>query len=119
MAVWSVPKLGIELLESLKPVLGQFRDCLGGLCDHLCNKLWFGCCWARNGHVFRFHNLEPMLGERAAYGQPTAQFGTVKNSPSLLDLDRKWSMCVVSKILLKLEGLSCVKEILMHENLMC
>ena len=40
MAVWSVPKLGIELLEYLEPVL----DNLGGLCDNLCNKLWFGCC---------------------------------------------------------------------------
>ena len=26
-----------------------------------------------------------MLGERAAHGQPTAQFGTVKNSLGLLD----------------------------------
>ena len=47
-------------------------DCLGGLCYNLCNKLWFGCGWAGNDHGFRF--LEPMLGERAAYGQPTAPF---------------------------------------------
>ena len=60
---------------------GQFRDCLGGLCDNLCNKLWFGCCWAGNGHGFRFHRVEPMLGERAAH----AHLGTVKNSPGLLD----------------------------------
>ena len=60
-------------------------DCLGGLCDNLCNKLWFGCCWAGNDHGFRFHKLEPMLGERAVHGQPTARLGTVKNSPSLLD----------------------------------
>ena len=81
MAVWSVPKLGTELLENLEPV----RDCLGGLCDNLCNKLLFGCCWDGNGHGFRFHKVEPMLGERAAHGQPTVQFGTVKNSLGLLD----------------------------------
>ena len=64
MVVWSVPKLGIELLEYLEPVL----DCLGGLCDNLCNKLWFGCCWSGNDHGFWFHKLEPMLGERAVHG---------------------------------------------------
>ena len=63
----------------------QFRDCLGGLCDDLCNKLWFGCCWVGNGHGFRFHKVEPMLGERVVHEQPTAHLGTVKNSPGLLD----------------------------------
>ena len=29
----------------------------------------------------RFHKVEPILGERAAHGQPTARFVTVKNSP--------------------------------------
>ena len=64
---------------------GQFTDCWCGLCYNLCIKFWFGCCWAENGHGFRFHKVEPMLGERAAHGQPTARLGTVKNSPSLLD----------------------------------
>ena len=44
-----------------------------------------GCCWAGNGHGFQFHKVEPMLGERAIHGQPTAGLGTVKNSPGLLD----------------------------------
>ena len=36
----------------------------------------------------QFHKVEPMLGERAAHGQPTASLGTVKNSPDcLLDQD--------------------------------
>ena len=43
-------------------------NCLSGLCDNLCNKLWFWCCWAENGHGFRFHKVEPMLGERAVHG---------------------------------------------------
>ena len=60
-------------------------DYLGGLCDNLCNKLWVGCCWAGNSHGFRFHKVEPMLGEKAAHEQPTARLGTVKNSPGLLD----------------------------------
>ena len=50
-------------------------DFLGGLCDNLCAKLWFECCWAENGHEFQFHKVEPMLGERVVHGQPTAHFG--------------------------------------------
>ena len=56
-----------------------------------------------------------MLGEWAAHGQPTARLGTVKNSPDWLD--RNWSMCVSSKILLEFDGLNCVKKrkkLLMH-----
>ena len=56
---------------------GQFRGCFGWLCDNLCNKLWFGCFWARNGHG-------SMLGEWAAHGQPTTRLGTIKNSLGLL-----------------------------------
>ena len=41
--------------------------------------------------------MEPMLGERAAQGQPTAKFGTVKNSPGLHDLT-KMSMCYLHEI---------------------
>ena len=33
----------------------------------------------------RFHKVEPMLGEMAVHGQPTARLGTIKNSPDLLD----------------------------------
>ena len=60
-------------------------DCLGGLCDNLCNKLCFGCYWAENDHGFRFHKFEPILGERAVHGQPTACLGTVKDNPGFLD----------------------------------
>ena len=56
---------------------------MGDLCDNLCNKIWFGCFWVGNGHGFRFHKVEPMLGEWVAHGQPTACLGTVKNSPGL------------------------------------
>ena len=48
------------------------------------NKLSFWCFWVGNGHGFRFHKVEPMLGEWAAHGQPTARLGTVKNSLDLL-----------------------------------
>ena len=64
---------------------GKSTDCLGSLCDNLCNKLWFECCWAGNGHGFWFHKVEPVLGERVAHRQPTAHLGIVKNSPNLLD----------------------------------
>ena len=66
-------------------VLGLITDCCWSMRYNLCNKLWIGCCWAGNGHGFRFHKVEPMLGKRAAHGQSTAQFGIVKNSPGLHD----------------------------------
>ena len=37
-------------------------------------KLWFWCYWVGNGHGFRFHKVEPMLGERATHGKPTHCF---------------------------------------------
>ena len=52
----------------------------------------------------RFHKVEPMLGERATHGQPTACLGTVKNSLSLLDWTKKCP-CVVCIILLQNEWL--------------
>ena len=55
-------------------------------------QIVFGVYEAGNGHGFRFHKVEPMLGERAAHGQPTAQIGTVKNSPGFL-VGPKMSMC--------------------------
>ena len=73
---------------------------MGGLCYNLCNKLWFGCCWAGNGHGFRFHKVDLMLGERAAHGQPTAQIGIVKNNPGLL-VGPKMSMCYLHEFALK------------------
>ena len=82
---------------------------MGGLCDNLCNKLWFGCFWAGNGHGFWFHKVEPMLGELDAHGQPTAHLGTVKNSPGLLGWTEN-GMCVSRKILFELDGLNCVKK---------
>ena len=72
MVVWSVPKLGTELFEIFGTRFGQSTDCLGGLCHNLFNKLCLGVYEARNGHGFRFHKVEPMLGEWAAHGQPTA-----------------------------------------------
>ena len=78
------PKTRDRIVGKRGTRFGQFRDYLGGLCDNLCNKLWFGCRWAGNGHGFQFHKVEPMLGEWAAHGQPTACLRTVKNSPSLL-----------------------------------
>ena len=49
------------------------------------NKLWL-CFWTGNGHGFRFHKVELMLGESITHGQPTARLGIVKNNPSLFGL---------------------------------
>ena len=42
----------------------------------------------------RFHKVEPMLGERAGHGQPTAHLGTV---PDLLVVP-EMSMCHLHNI---------------------
>ena len=44
MAVWSIPKTWDWIVGIFETRFEQLRDCLGGLCDILCNKLWFGCC---------------------------------------------------------------------------
>ena len=67
-------------------------DFLGGLWCNLCIKL---CCDVHevgNGHGIRSYEVEPMLGEWAAYGQPT-----------VLDLDQKCP-CVVCMKLFELNG---------------
>ena len=42
---------------------GQSTNCLGGLCWNLFNKLCCGVHEAGNGHGFRVHKVELMLGE--------------------------------------------------------
>ena len=59
----------------------------------------------------RFHKVEPMLGERAAHGQPTACLGIVKNSLCLLDWTKKKCPCVICIILLKNEWLEIWVEV--------
>ena len=46
---------------------GQSTGCLGNLWCNLCNKLCFGVYEAGNGHGIRFHKVDPMFGEWAAY----------------------------------------------------
>ena len=86
MAVWSVPKLVTELLEFFRSVLDS-PGLIPGWKWSPCVKLWFGCCWAGNGQGFRFHKVEPMLGKRAAHGQPTTQF-------AWLDKKRPCVICI-------------------------
>ena len=59
-----------------------------------------GVVGPKNGHGFRFHKVELMLGERAAHGHPTAQFGTIKKSP-VLRVGPRMSMCYLHEICLK------------------
>ena len=49
-------------------------DCLRALVHNVYNKLCCGVHEAGNGHGFRVHKVEPMLGEWAAYRQPTVLF---------------------------------------------
>ena len=56
-----------------------------------------------------------MFDEWAAHDSPLLYFGTVKNNPSLYELDQK-RPCVVCMKLFEVNGLSCVKIYrLMHE----
>ena len=57
----------------------------------------------------RFHKVEPILGERAAHGQPTTLFRTIKNNPDCSLTEN------VHVNLFKMNGLSCVENnMLMH-----
>ena len=60
-------------VETFGARFGQSMDCLSNLCDNLCIKLCFGVYEAGNGLGFWFHKVEPMLGEWATHGQPTAR----------------------------------------------
>ena len=60
-------------METFGARFGQSMDCLSNLCDNLCIKLCFGVYEAGNGLGFWFHKVEPMLGEWATHGQPTAR----------------------------------------------
>ena len=53
-----------------------------------------GCVRPEMAMGSRFHKVELMLGEMAAHGQPTARFGTVKNSS-----DCSWTEMVHDKLL--------------------
>ena len=64
----------------------------------MCVNCGLGCCCPEMAMDSQFHKVEPMLGERAAHGQPTARLGTVKNSPGLLDWTKKMSMCYLHNI---------------------
>ena len=77
------------------------------MCYNLCNKLWFECCWVENDHGFRFHKVEPMLGERVAHGQAIAQFRTVKNSSGLHD----WTKMVHVKLLVLLLDMRSMNDV--------
>ena len=72
-------------------------DCLGALGHNLYNKLCCGVHEAGHGHDYRFQKVEPMLGEWAAHGHPTVLFRTIKISLGLCELDKKTSMCGVSR----------------------
>ena len=76
-------KFGTEMLE-IGSHFGQSTDCLGGLCYNLCNKLWFGCCWAGNGMDFGSTKWNRCLVRGLPTDSPLHGCGTVKNSPGLL-----------------------------------
>ena len=80
------PKTWDRLVGIYGTCFGQFRGCFQWLCDNLAMNYGLGVFWAGNGHGFRFHKVEPMLGEWATHGQPTAHLRIVKNSPGLLGL---------------------------------
>ena len=68
------PKTWDRIMGNCWSCFGQSTDCLGGLCWNLFNKLCCGVHEVGNGHGFRVHEVEPMLGEWVAHGQPTVLF---------------------------------------------
>ena len=105
------------MLKKFGIVLGSLGTDLRTLLVHmccLCVKLWFRCCETGNDHGFRFHKVEPMLSERAAHGQPTSQFGTVKNSPDVLVRPKN-----VHVKLLEVNGLNRVENNMLMHGIKC
>ena len=72
-------------------------DYLGALDHNLFLKLCYGVHEAGNGHGFRVHKVEPILGEWAIRS-PLFYFGTVKNSPGFVQIGPKSSMCCVHEL---------------------
>ena len=68
------PKTWDRIVEIFRARFGQSTDCLGSLWCNSCNKLCFDAYKAGNGHGIQFQKVEPMFGEWAAHGQPTALF---------------------------------------------
>ena len=73
MTVWSVPKLGTEILE-IRACFGQSTDCLCGLCYICVLNCGFGCHEAGNCHGFRFQRSGTEVDEGVVHGQPTHCF---------------------------------------------
>ena len=87
MAVWSVPKLGTEMLEFFGPVLDspelisdKKKWSLCALYVYYIFMLFLdincglGCCEAGNSHGFRFQRSGTEVDEGAVHGQPTHCF---------------------------------------------
>ena len=55
-------------------VLGQIYGLLLVHMRCLCLNCGFGCCWAGNGHGFRFQRSGTEVEEGAVYEQPTHCF---------------------------------------------
>ena len=78
MVVWSISKLGTELLEYLEPVLDVLDSpwTVWVVCVIIyAINYGLGVVGPKMAMDFLFHKVELMLGERAVHGQPTTRFG--------------------------------------------
>ena len=77
---------------------GQSIYFLGGLCYNLCNKLWFGRCWAGNDHGFGSTKCNRCLVRGLPMDNPIHGCGSVKNSPGLLVRPKMVHVCCKQNI---------------------
>ena len=115
MAVWSVPKLGTELLELFEPVLDSV-GIVSGVCVIIDTiNCVLVCMSPKMAIELGSTKWNRCLVSGLPKDSPLLCFGTVKNSPGLYELDQK-RPCVVCMKSFEVNGLSCVEiNRLMHE----
>ena len=83
MVVWSIPKLGTELLECFEPVLDNVETVLGGCVIIYAINYVLVCMRPEMAMDFGSTKWNQCLMSGLPTDSPLLGFGTVKNSPGL------------------------------------
>ena len=116
MAVWSVSKLGAELLENVELVLDSLGTFWAACVIIYSINYILVCMRPEMAMDFGSTKWNRCLVSGLPTNSPLLGFGTVRSSPGLHELDQK-RPCVVCMKVLEVNGLNCVEnEMLMNTN---